>query len=83
MKCKEILAALSDFVDGDLDPELYRTLQKHLADCNPCQLVIDNVRQTITVYKSGRPLELPAEVRERLRGALRKRWEIEFPPAGK
>jgi anti-sigma factor RsiW len=82
MKCKEILAALSDFVDGDLDPELRRTLQKHLADCNPCQLVVDNVRHTITLYKSGRPLELPAELRERLRHALRQRWEIKFPPAG-
>jgi anti-sigma factor RsiW len=82
MKCKEILAALSDYMDGDLDPELSRALQKHLADCNPCQIVVDNVRQTITLYKSGRPLELPAELCERLRRALRERWEIEFPPAG-
>ena len=82
MKCKEILAALSDYVDGDLTPDLCRALQKHLADCNPCQIVIDNVRQTITLYKSGRPLELPAELCERLRRALRERWEIEFPPAG-
>jgi len=82
MKCKEILAALSDYVDGDLDPELRRALQKHLADCNPCQLVVDNVRQTITVYKSGRPLELPAELCERLRRVLRERWEMVFPPAG-
>lgn len=82
MDCKEILAALSDYVDGDLDPELYRTLQEHLADCNPCQLVVDNVRHTISVYKSGRPLELPAELCERLRRVLRERWEMKFPPAG-
>ncbi len=82
MNCKEILAALNDYVDGDLDPELRQVLQKHLADCNPCQLVIDNVRHTITVYKSGRPIELPPELCERLRGVLRERWELEFPPAG-
>jgi len=82
MKCKEILAALSDFVDGDLDPELYAALKKHFADCNPCQLVVDNVRQTITVYKSGRPLELPVELHERLHRALRARWAMAFPPAG-
>ncbi len=82
MDCKEILAALSDYVDGDLDPGLYRALKEHLADCNPCQLVVDNVRHTITVYKSGRPVELPPELRDRLRRALRARWEMEFPPAG-
>jgi len=82
MNCKEILVALSDYVDGDLDPELRRVLQKHLADCNPCQLVVDNLRQTITVYKSGRPLELPAELCERLRRVLRERWEMVFPPGG-
>jgi anti-sigma factor RsiW len=81
MKCKEILAALSDYLDGELDPELLRGLQQHLADCNPCQLVVDNVRQTITVYKSGRPIELPAELRARLRRALRERWEMRFPSA--
>jgi anti-sigma factor RsiW len=80
MKCREILAALGDYVDGELDPELRRALQKHLADCNPCQLVVDNVRQTITVYKSGQPLELPVELRERLRRALRERWQMHFPP---
>ena len=82
MKCKEILAALSDYIDGDLDPELCRDLKKHLADCNPCQLVVDNIHQTLTVYKSGRPLELPAELCERLRSVLRERWRLKFPPAG-
>ena len=43
MKCKEILAALSDYMDGDLDPDIRQALEEHLADCNPCQLVVDNV----------------------------------------
>jgi anti-sigma factor RsiW len=82
MKCHEILAALSDYVDGELDPGLRGALEKHLADCNPCHLVVDTLRQTITVYKSGRPLELPPELRQRLGRALRERWEMEFPPRG-
>lgn len=82
MKCQEILAALSDYIDGDLDLELCRALQKHLADCNPCRLVVDSVRHTITLYKSGRPVELPAELCERLRRALKERWELEFPAPG-
>jgi anti-sigma factor RsiW len=79
MKCREILAALGDYLDGDLDPGLRAELEQHLADCNPCHLVVDTIRQTITVYKFGRPLELPPELQNRLRQALRERWEMEFP----
>ena len=60
MTCEEILAALNDYVDGRRDTAICEALEKHLADCNPCRLVVDNIRQTIRLYKSGRLVELPA-----------------------
>jgi len=82
MKCEEILAALNDYVDGDLDPGLCDALEEHLADCNPCQIVVDNIRKTITLYKQGEPLELPPRLHERLCGMLRDRWKMKFPAGG-
>ena len=79
MKCEEILAALNDYVDGDLDPAVCDALEEHLVDCNPCQIVIDNIRQTITLYKQGVPLELPAPLHQRLSAMLRDRWKMKFP----
>ena len=78
MTCEEILAALNDYVDDRRDTEICEALEKHLADCNPCQLVVDNIRQTITLYKSGRPVELPAELDERLHAILRECWKVKF-----
>ena len=78
MTCEEILIALNDYVDGQRDTAVCEALQEHLAQCNPCQLVVDSVRQTITLYKSGQPVELPAELHERLRGLLRDRWRAKF-----
>jgi hypothetical protein len=46
-----------------------------MAGCNPCQVVVDNIRKTITLYKEGKPVELPLEFQNRLHAALRKRWE--------
>ena len=43
--------------------------------CNPCQVVIDNIRQTITLYKEGKPYELPVAFRRRLHEALRQQWK--------
>ncbi len=81
MKCEEMLAALSDYVDGDLAPEVYEAFREHLSACGPCEVVVDTIRQTITVYKSGRPTELPVELQEHLRRVLRERWKMKFPVA--
>ena len=81
MKCEEILGALNDYVDGHLDPAICEALREHLVDCNPCQIVIDNMRQTITLYKSGEPLELPSALNRQLSGVLRDRWKMKFPSA--
>lgn len=75
MKCAELLAALNEYVDGTVDPAICKDFERHLAGCNPCQVVVDNVRQTITLYKKGKPIELPAAFRQRLHAALRQRWQ--------
>jgi anti-sigma factor RsiW len=75
MNCQDLLKMLNEYVDGTIDPALCEALQKHLDTCNPCQVVIDNIRKTITLYRAGQPLELPAEVRERLYGMIRENWK--------
>ncbi len=75
MKCEELLKQLNEYVDGTVDPAVCAEFEKHIADCNPCQVVVDNIRQTITLYKAGQPYELPVEFRERLHQTLRQRWQ--------
>jgi anti-sigma factor RsiW len=75
MKCEELLQMLNEYVDGSVDPGVCETFEKHLAGCNPCQVVVDNIRKTITLYKDGQPYELPVPVRDRLHDCLRKRWK--------
>ncbi len=74
MECEELLAALSQYVDGELDPGLCGSLQEQLRACNPCQVVVDNIRQTIRLYRVEGPYELPAALHDRLTQALRERW---------
>ena len=74
MNCEELLAMLNEYVDGGVDPGVCEQFEHHLAGCNPCQVVVDNIRQTITLYKEGEPYELPLPFRERLRAALRAKW---------
>jgi RNA polymerase sigma-70 factor, ECF subfamily len=75
MKCEELLAALNEYVDGELDPGICDPFQEHLKDCNPCQIVVDNIRQTIKLYKAEERFELPTTFHERLDCLLREQWK--------
>ena len=75
MKCEELLAMLNDYVDGTVDPAICTEFEAHLKGCNPCQVVVDNIRQTITLYKAGQAFELPVKFRQRLHEAVRLRWQ--------
>ncbi len=79
MKCEEMLAALGDYVDGELDPEFCAAFEEHMAGCDPCVIVIDNLRNTIRAYSAGEPYQVPAELHERLCGLLREAWRRKFP----
>ena len=75
MKCTELLALLNEYVDGTVDPSICEEFEKHMAGCNPCQVVVDNIRKTITLYREGKAVELPVEFQNRLHAVLRRRWE--------
>jgi anti-sigma factor RsiW len=74
MKCEELLRALSDYVDGDIDPGICREFEQHLGGCDPCQVVIDNIRKTISLYQGGEPYPMPEGFHQRLHDCLRARW---------
>lgn len=74
MKCEELLQQLNEYVDGTVDPAICEEFQKHMAGCNPCQVVVDNIRKTITLYKNGQPYAMPEQFHTRLQATLRRRW---------
>ncbi|MCX7425416.1 MAG: zf-HC2 domain-containing protein [Planctomycetia bacterium] len=78
MRCEELLAALGDYVDGQLDPALREAFEQHIRGCAICEVVIDNIRNTITLYSAGVPVEMPPELHEHLSTLLRDRWRMKF-----
>jgi predicted anti-sigma-YlaC factor YlaD len=83
MKCKELLGALNEYVDGETQSALCQALQEHLADCEPCRVVIDNIRQTITLYRVGEVMRLPAGLHEKILSIMRTRGASKFPLSGR
>ncbi len=84
MTCDELLKALNDYVDGTLDLTQAECAQyaAHLAGCNPCQIVVDNIRGTIQLFRAGQPFPLLIEFQDRMQAALRQRWQEKFGVRG-
>lgn len=79
MKCEELMKMLNEYVDGTVDPGICMEFEKHMAGCNPCQVVVDNIRQTITLYKNGTPYQMPISFRTKLHASLRECWKEKHP----
>jgi len=75
MHCKDLLEAISDYVDGELDESLCADIEEHLKNCEPCRVVVDTTRKTITIFKENLPYEIPQPVQDRLQRILRERWK--------
>ncbi len=74
-RCKEIFAALSAYLDGELGVKDCRSLERHLQGCEPCLAYLDSLKTTIQVCRGYRISKVPrpsARVAAALRRALRR-----------
>jgi anti-sigma factor (TIGR02949 family) len=65
--CRYLLASLSEYVDGTLGASLCEELERHLAGCQDCRVVVDTLKKTVYLVRNSAPSpDLPDEVRARL-----------------
>lgn len=67
-RCRQWLGSLSDYVDGDLADEICAEIERHMADCERCRIVVDTLRKTVELYHvaADAPAPLPPDIRHRL-----------------
>lgn len=66
LNCEALLGSLSEYIDGELAPELCRAIEEHLAGCENCQVVLNTTRRTIDLVQEPEMQMVPDDVRERL-----------------
>lgn len=80
-QCEHLLSELSAYLDGeDASPELCAEIERHLAECADCRIVVDTLRKTIGLYRSLPRPDLPEAARLRLYRTLN--LEAFLPPRG-
>lgn len=59
MNCNECQEIISDYIDGSLEMGEQTTIERHLADCEPCRMVRDDLLQVIH-FSRQLPLHTPS-----------------------
>jgi predicted anti-sigma-YlaC factor YlaD len=65
-ECRALLVDLSDYLDGAAPEDLCLEIERHMAGCENCRIVVDTLRRTISLYRQMPPTAMPEEARERL-----------------
>jgi len=73
--CREAIAVLADYLAQDLDPETVAALERHLADCVPCTAYLATYTKTRAIGAEAQRVEMPEEMKGRLRRFLLDRLE--------
>jgi len=66
IKCTEVLRDLSNYVDGDVHPELRAPMEDHLKECAHCTAVLEGIRNVVKLLGNGLEYEPPGGFSQRL-----------------
>ena len=54
-RCRRLFAALSDYMDGIIDDAVCEQMDVHLHDCQPCQVFLSSLKNTVAQCRSYAP----------------------------
>lgn len=75
MTCKDAIDVLVDFLDETLDEAAAAELDRHLADCAPCQAYLNTYRRTRELGGAAGRVAMPDEMKARLKAFLLRRLQ--------
>jgi len=79
--CREVLAGISAYLDGDLDSTGCEAIERHCLDCPRCAEVVRGLRETVGLCRQAAAVPLPESVRKRARDGVRRLLDGDNPNA--
>lgn len=77
INCEQIWREVSDYLDGQVDPELRAAIEEHVRGCQRCAAVLDGMRNVVQLYGDERMMEVPVGFSRR----LQRRLEADMSPS--
>jgi len=70
VSCEQVWREVSNYLEGDVSPELRAAMEEHLRGCKRCAAVVDGARNLIQIYGDERMFEMPLGFSQRLHRRL-------------
>src|SRR5260370_39509177 len=80
MDCKDVLANLSCYIDGEGSAEVRTALEEHISRWRRCRVVFDTTGKMLKIVMDAEPFEVPLAGSARLYSMLRKVLSEGYPP---
>jgi len=71
-RCKEVLANISGYLDGELDTTACDAIERHCLECASCAALVNGLRETVGLCRQAATVPLPDAVRQRARDSVRQ-----------
>lgn len=72
VSCEQVWREISDYLEGEVDPDLRAAMEEHFRGCKRCSAVLDGTRNVIQLYGDERMFEVPLGFSYRLHRRLRE-----------
>lgn len=69
-QCRDMLGVLSEYLDGEVDETMCAEIDRHLAECGNCRIMVDTLRKTVILYRTHGHTEVPVDAKDRLYAVL-------------
>jgi len=70
MNCRELIAVILEYLEGEMTTADVEEFEKHLEKCAPCRAYLATYRKTKAMVGDVGRIEMPEEMKERLREFL-------------
>jgi anti-sigma factor RsiW len=72
-RCHSLVSLLADYVEHQLPPEVHAELEQHLAKCPRCLSQLKTYESTVSLLRTIKEDDLPAELRWTLKAFVDSR----------
>ena len=70
--CREVLANISGYLDGELDTTACDAIEQHCRACPECAALVKGLRETVGLCRQAATVPLPDAVRRRALESVRQ-----------
>lgn len=74
--CDDVIQLLTDYIDGELEPEAQAQLDQHFKVCPPCVSFLETFKVTIELTGTFKCEDIPEDVSRKLHAFLEQELRL-------